>query len=187
MSRLRKLAWVAGVVGLAIVFVLRVVRSVRDRHCDVALPELDEPAGWRDWPVLPNRGGYTVVDLEPPADSSHGWTSRRPQALGKATLTAPGLCPERGASLDGWFTLYDSYRRSEGELAVRRAPGRDVWVVAGQVDRDTQPQGEERFVVAFQRARDSRCESVVRFLDPPLLAALALLGVVLGLRAAYRR
>jgi hypothetical protein len=171
-------AW--ALLGLsALVTGLLLVRAVRTAPCAAALHELPEPAGWRAWPVLGGLAGYTVVDLDPPHQS--GCTSWRPQGLGDARLAGPHVCAERGVRLQSWFERWDSYRRVPAELAVRRDPKGDSFVVAGQMDRhESQPHGEEVFVVAFRPVSEGALGFLLR------VALLPGLGF-LGLAASARR
>jgi hypothetical protein len=179
------LAGWACLAAVLIAIALLLSSSARVVRCDAALGELPEPSGWRSWPVVPGLAGYTVVDLEP--YRYPGYTSWRPHGLTKPRLTGRGVCPERGASLDSWFGLYDSYRRLPEELRVRRSPTSDVLAVTGQVDLYMDhPLGDETFVVAFRPIRDAWLTRALPLAPQLLLAVLSLLATLVGLRVAHR-
>jgi hypothetical protein len=145
--------------------------------CADALEELPEPVGWQSWPVVPELAGYHVVDLTPYQDP--GCTSPRPHALVTPRFVAPGMCDERGADVKSWFVNWDSYRRSQEELAVHARPGTDVFVVAGVMDRwERHPDRPEYFVVAFRPTRDGVLGFVGRVVVPLGLAAALVFGAL---------
>lgn len=132
------------------------------------MDEAAEPAGWRTWPLLPGLAGYEVRDLDPYLDL--GLTSWRPHDLRDARLFGNGVCAERGLSLKSWFQspIGAAYMRNESELTLRRAPRRDVMVVAGQMEARSSDPGPLTFVAAFALDRDGPFGYFLRVLAPPL-------------------
>ena len=138
-------------------------------RCRLSLVEVAEPPGWRAWPLLSGLSGYQVRDLEPYVDL--GWASWRPHALGDARLFGNGVCAERGLSLSSWFhsSIGAAYMRNERELTLRRAPNRQVVVVAGQMEAASSDPGPLTFVTAFAPDRDGPFLFFLRVVAPPLV------------------
>ncbi len=123
--------------------------------CGGALVEVPEPkSAWRTLPVVGNEGSSENT-LGP--FRVHGSTVRYktyPAGIGDARLGDPKLCFDGTVSLARWFDGFDgqpSYMRSIGELALRRDPKTDTFVVSG-----TGYPRTDMFVTAFRRDESRR-------------------------------
>ena len=174
---MRRWAWW----GLLTILVLAFAACIRHARwaasCRVGMVEQPIPnkSRWQGWPVLPGLAGYTVVDLEPYADS--GCTSSRPHPTGDARLAGFGVCAERGVSLQSW--LGQDFIPTSGDdwtLRVREEPQTHTLLVTGERTRPGEERIEPRPIVAFRRAADGLLLLTSRVVAWPIASLLSLVA-----------
>lgn len=155
--------------------------------CSGGLSVVDEPAGWRAFPLAADRDHFRF--------SSTAVTTKYHAFHRDAFFYDRRLCPRAaGAPLDAWFAQgrFPGDSRDPSQLVLHRDPASDVYVVGGTGKTWTRPhtaaeEGEE-LVVAFRRSIGARFAwTADRWAVLAMVEALAVLACVIAVVDASRK